>query len=484
MSEADPLKGDIPSTDIQPSNLYNTAPSNEGSLSFGETVKTIGKAWSHSVGVKILSLFAIAIVVLFIVFAITMTSFTAINAVCDSDLSSEKGRHQECISRVEAHRAQKNDLLRKQGDVQRDIDALTHGIGDLNKEIGELKRDIGYQKDNITELNAQQVSLSSKKSETQNELDGKKSEKTRREEELTKVRQEQSKANKAVEDEKTTRKYYLIAIGVTGAVNAIDIGLIWYHRKELKKVQDVADAAYVENHGLKGKLQNMNGHITHLNRTVEMIKKQKIETNDSIDVCHKGKEMEQHHLETCIKSEEKVRSMSQVIYTLGLDQAISKSLNALGNTAVEALLLYESKKHGFDVAPFHKALNSTDSLLIIMTSINEYVFGVYISTTFNANHRGYVYDNASFTFTTTRHQVCTVKNPATAFKITDDLFLDIGDGEMRVSKSGSIEASVNVNAGHGYNCHTTSPFEFYEIEGNFKIKDLAVYRMVVKGAKE
>lgn len=479
MLEVEPLKTDIQLADTQPDSPYVASPATEDSLSFANTVKVVSKAWSRSVGVKILSFLAVAIIALFIVFTITMSSFTAGNAICDKDLNEETEKHEECTNKVGGLDADKKDRERDLKNIDNDIMELQNDIKALELEIKNSNTNIENQTKEILELKNQQGTLTDKKNEKEGQLGRKESERTTRESELTEKQKVEGDTNKTIDDVKIKRKYLIIAAGVTGGINVINIGLVAYFRYKLQQLQKTADAAERENHSLRGKLHNMNDRIANLKSKIESLKAQKIKTNDSINACINDKDVKMNNLQTDLKDENKLRNMSKSLYSLGLDQATVEYLLPLGNiTSLNNQSIYDSKKDGFDLNKLNAALNNKSSLLIIMTSTKEYVFGVYISSVYDTEKKS-ISDNSTFTFTTTRNKVCPVRIPGTALVISESNLLNIGDGEIVVEKSDTTTAKVTVNPGRGYNCDVRDFHPFYEEDGVFRIKDLVVHEIKI-----
>jgi peptidoglycan hydrolase CwlO-like protein len=468
MVDYEPIQSDIQEVTIPPTD------SND-SLSFTNSIKALGKAWSGSIVVKILSLITIAIIVLFIVFTALTTGYAATKASCDSNLTEERTRHDQCKNRVNGLDADKRD---KENQLIKEVEQIRV----LEKDNERLSKSIEYLKGNktekerkIKELKEQHNSLENKENDLKKEVSYLQEQKKNKDTELEKANTDLTKHKQDLTQKKKIRQYYLIGGGGEALIDLVSFGLTGYYRYNINKIEDESNAAELKNRELQGQLKNMQGRTEDLRCDIKRIDGQISQTHENINKCHNDIAIVKAERDLCIEQETKLHNTAKVLVELGIDQVVYHLLNVKNRTEIRTTMLYNSTKNGFVIAEIGKFLGGNKHTLWVMHSNTGFVFGVLLNVPWDDNDSHFKTDAHAFTFSTTRHHVCPIKDETKAVKYGGIKIMDIGDGEIQIDPSDSTATSVHVNAGRNFNCGNVSPDKFYSETGSFDIIEMSAY---------
>lgn len=458
--------------------LTSQATSNE-SLSVKDSLKELAKGWRGSSAMKIISFIFVAIVVLFVVFVITASRYGASKASCDKSLKEETLNLAKCSSSMIALGKEESELRRKVRDVDDEMNNLRIQNSDLEKKNTGLWSEIGKQNEKKKNLNEKHSQLKTEEKELESDISSLRSTKTESENKLKKQKDELGKVEKELAEKEEEKEKWTTGGTIAAGVNVLSLLSTGYFRWQLNVAHGEAEKAEARNRDLTGQIKNMGRKVNLTKMDVERMKKEIVAVNESINYCHSNITIFKAQVDTCLEEETKLRERSKVMMQLGVDQAIHHHLSRLNRTELTTHQIYDSNQHHFEYDKFSASVRGKKSLLLIMTTSTSHVFGFYVKTKWAKDNDDFLKDTAAFTFSVTHHQACQIINPDIAVKFGGNYLIDVGDGEIRVEKSGSPMTKVMTRAGKNFNCGHVNPEEFYVGHGDLFIEELKVYYIEV-----
>lgn len=477
MADPEPLQ-----TDTQPGLLpatepYTVPPPSDDSLSFGESVKELWKAWTGSIGVKILSLAILVIIGLFIIFMITTSSYAASHSTCDTDLKKALAEFANCQSRASALGEQKRNIEGSIRQVKKEIDDLSGKNSDLTRDNEKLNTQIREQEPKIKDLKEQKEGKNGEITHLTKEVEELKTQKTGKEGEDKKAKEDLGKAEKELAEKSEEREKWTMGGTIAGGVNVLSLLSTGYFRWQLNVAQGEADAEEHKNRDLKGKIRNINSTIDFNRGAITRLKGQIISINSTITSCEQRLPEDKKVVQNCLDEEAKLHIRAGVLFDLGVDQAVYHHLSRLSNKHLKPELVFNSSVDGFNDTLLKERTAKICPILIVILSNENYAFGAYFNITFE--HTGDVFksDSLAFTFSTMQHAICKVRTPDQAIRFSGAHFLEIGNGEIQIDKSSGTTATGSATAGQSYDCHNAQKHTFYAENANFEVKEISVYHL-------
>jgi len=469
-------------TDHEPieSNAKNVAnPSSSDSndaLSLKDSFKVLWKGWSDSIVVKILSLIAIAIIALFVVFILVTTSYAAVKLSCDNDLNKEESNHKICKSNVAELKPRLKTIRDFIDDESKKIDQLKKDINELNKNIDDVNNTIRKQQNNIKELEEQHERLLRDENSLTTEINGLKKQKDEKQEKLKQLKVDLSKFQQELELSKEKKMYYIIGGGVGIAIDIASLALTGYYRYKINEVEDETNRAEERNNQLKGQLKNLKGSINRLEDSIKTLKSQIDITKKNIILCKNDTDKKIIERAQCLDEETKVYEKAKVLISLGIEQIVYNLISEKNGTSIRIENRYNASERGFEVENLKKAVKGLKHNLLVMRSNTGYVFGAYFNSLWDGDDdKDFKEDDTAFTFSTMHNKVCRIKNPKKAVKLGGKHLVDIGDGEIIIEESDTVSAKTEVNAGKSFMCGNVDPHGFYSDKSTFEIEDMMIY---------
>ena len=473
--ELNSLSSDTQPAQNQPADPHIAPSSHDDSLLFADSFKALGKAWLQSTVFKVLSLFIIAIIILFIVFIFLTVGYGAANAICDSDLESQKNEHSACQESVQELNRKRDSIQANIKTEDENIKKLNDEVKGLNDKIRELNETIGTQNSTLTKRKEDNQNLLEEEKNEKNNINRLTEQKTQKQAEIKKLQEELKNLTIDLEAKRKT-KQYLIYGGIAGiTIDVTALSFVGYCRSQLNVMQKDVDDMELRNIKLRGTLENMRRNITHLNQSIERIKQQIIETDKHIETCKSKILTDKETLNTCVNDEKTLNEAAKALIPLGVNQAVAHLLSTRINYTVDPVLLYNSTEVGFHPEDFHKEVKDFRPMLLVVQTSNGFTFGLYTNVSYERNGKEYKEDPEAFTFSTIRRVVCPIKKGRKAIIFDKKHMLRIGEDEIVIEVSDSTNTNGVAEAGKTFNCGDVDSHKFYAENGHFTITEVLAY---------
>jgi len=433
-------------------------------------------AWSSSLYMKIIS---VGILVLFLLFFILMIAFSVSSKNCEGDLSKANKDKAALNSTIKNLKSENDDLKtqidgekKKNTQLQTEINGLKKQVDELNKKIGEKDSEITSLKNKQKELENTIESLTNENNRLRQDISNKDAEISQLKNEIT------TRDHKIGNLTKEYNTCFYVGLGL-GATNlGVIIDDIVSHVSISGKNTEIATLTN-ENLDLKGKIHNLDTKITELGKQLNASKEEIDHVNQLRQQCQAELAQERTLLEDCIHEKSKLAKQIEVIPALAVDSAKLQLLMEEANYTVTDYLEYRGSEAGYHKADFLKTMRGKRPNVIVLKTSTGFVFGGCSNVTWDTTNN-YMVDPLAFTFSTSNHKICPIKDPNRAILPEDGTLFQFGAGEIKLDTSDSKHPTGTATADKTYDCRAPDPHNFYTDGEYFTISEVLAYSIDIK----
>eukprot|EP01022_Parablepharisma_sp_SALTPOND_P028394 TRINITY_DN708_c0_g1_i1.p3 TRINITY_DN708_c0_g1~~TRINITY_DN708_c0_g1_i1.p3 ORF type:complete len:507 (+),score=64.66 TRINITY_DN708_c0_g1_i1:8298-9818(+) len=458
-------------------------PSTGERLTTKETIKSITKTWKSSLFLKIISGVVVLVVILFIVFMSTTIAFSSEKGSCKSDLESEKSKVDSCQKKVDSLNGRVNELNEQLESEKKKTRTLESEVTQLKKKQEDLEKTIKDKDSEIASLNSKNKELTGKVASLETQVRNLQNEVQQKNSEIDHWKQEVHTRDEEIAKVKNQLKYFQWGAVGSGVVHVgVIIDDIAAHSSagtQRRKAEELEN----KNRDLQGQINNANNKIKELDKENERLKEEVNHVNELRQHCQQDLAHERELYEECMRGQEKLRRQIDIIPKLALDQAQLQILMQETQKTMAYSLIYNSTLHGFHKEEFINRVKGCRPTVVIIRTTSGYVFGGSTNITWESSG-GVQTDPAAFTFSSTNHHICKIKEPKRAVYFNDEYFIEFGDPEFWVEKTDNKVARGNAESDRVYNCGANDRQNFYNDGVELTVQELLVYEVKINDSEQ